>query len=51
MSHHKNLNHGDFLIDDRTKNGVDSFVGEHLHFGTARFPNWKTVENYLMSQV
>lgn len=25
LSHHKNLNNGDFLIDDRTKNGVSDF--------------------------
>ncbi len=34
LSHHKNLNHGDFLVDDRLKNGVDQFQGVHLHFGT-----------------
>lgn len=51
LSHHKNLNHGDFLIDDRTKNGADSFVGEHLHFATPRFPDWKAVEAYLMARV
>lgn len=25
LSHHNNLNRGDFLVDDRTKNGVDKF--------------------------
>ena len=25
LSHHKNLNSGDFLVDDRTRNGVDKF--------------------------
>ncbi|MDG1728241.1 MAG: hypothetical protein P8K68_14665 [Algibacter sp.] len=34
LSHHKNLNKGDYLIDDRTKNGADRFEGEHIHFGT-----------------
>ena len=43
LSHHKNLNDGEYLIDDRTKNGADKFVGEHLHFGTERFPDWETV--------
>lgn len=47
LSHHKNLNTGHFLIDDRTKNGVDRFVGEHLHFGTAEFPDWQAVVSYL----
>lgn len=25
LSHHKNLNHGDYLIDDRTANGAGEF--------------------------
>lgn len=28
LSHHKNLNRGDFLVDDRNKNGADQFQGE-----------------------
>ena len=47
LSHHKNLNAGDFLIDDRTKNGVNEFKGEHLHFGTQKFPDWNSVVAYL----
>ena len=49
LSHHKNLNDGDYLIDDRTKNGADRFVGEHIHFGTERFPDWPSVVSYLKS--
>jgi 5'-nucleotidase len=48
LTHHKNLNVGDYLIDDRTKNGVDKFQGEHIHFGTQRFPNWPSVVDYLL---
>ena len=48
LSHHKNLNAGDYLIDDRLKNGVDKFTGEHIHFGTEQFPDWLTVKDYLM---
>ena len=48
LSHHKNLNYGDYLIDDRTKNGVDRFRGEHIHFGTERFPDWRSVLTYLV---
>jgi len=48
LTHHKNLNKGDFLIDDRTKRGADKFEGEHIHFGTPKFPDWKTVMKYLM---
>ena len=28
LSHHKNLNRGDFLVDDRNKNGANQFQGE-----------------------
>lgn len=48
LTHHKNLNRGDFLIDDRIKNGVEAFEGEHIQFGTARFPDWPTVTRYLL---
>ncbi len=47
LSHHKNLNDGSYLVDDRTKNGADAFMGEHIHFGTERFPDWPTVLMYL----
>lgn len=48
LSHHKNLNHGSYLIDDRTKNGADKFPGEHIHFGTDQFPDWNAVLDYLI---
>lgn len=47
LSHHKNLLAGAYLVDDRTKNGVDRFTGEHIHFGTEQFPDWRTVLSYL----
>ena len=50
LSHHKNLNLGDYLIDDRLKNGADNFPGEHIHFGTDKFPNWETVCKYLLEE-
>ncbi|MEE2904632.1 MAG: hypothetical protein VYC39_20045 [Myxococcota bacterium] len=49
LSHHKNLNSGDYLIDDRTKNGAADFAGEHIHFGTEKFPDWPSVLQYLLS--
>jgi 5'-nucleotidase len=49
LTHHKNLNLGDYIIDDRVKWGVDLFKGEHIHFGTSRYPDWQTVLNYLMN--
>ena len=48
LSHHKNLNRGDYLIDDRTANGAGEFQGEHIHFGTEKFPDWKSVLEYLL---
>jgi 5'(3')-deoxyribonucleotidase len=50
LSHHKNLNAGHYLVDDRTKNGVDRFIGEHIHFGSDLFPNWEAVVAYLKSK-
>lgn len=47
LSHRKDLLMGDFLIDDRTKNGAGEFKGKHIHFGTEAFPNWTAVLNYL----
>jgi 5'(3')-deoxyribonucleotidase len=48
ISHHKDLNRGDFLIDDRTKNGAGEFEGELIQFGSERFPDWETVMEYLI---
>ncbi len=47
LTHNKNLNVGDFLVDDRTKNGADRFGGEHILFGSAEFPDWDAVLAYL----
>lgn len=48
LSHHKHLNVGDYLIDDRTANGAGKFTGEHIHFGQLSFPDWKSVLEYLL---
>ena len=48
LSHNKNLNIGDYLIDDRTANGAGKFTGEHIHFGTEKFPTWRSVSDYLL---
>ena len=48
LSHNKHLNAGDYLIDDRLKNGSEKFTGKLLHFGKGNeFKNWKTVMAYL----
>lgn len=48
LSHNKHLCVGDYLIDDRTANGADRFTGEHIHFGTTDFPDWRSVLDYLI---
>ncbi len=48
LTHHKNLNFGDFLIDDRRANGANLFKGQHIMFGSNEYPNWKAVCNYLL---
>ena len=48
ISHHKNLNRGEYLIDDREKNGAKDFKGELIRFGSERFPDWNTVVEYLL---
>ena len=47
LSHNKHLNAGDYLIDDRTKNGVDRFKGEHIYFGNGQIKDWNDVLDYL----
>ena len=51
LSHHKDLNKGDFLIDDRKKNGAAEFEGELIEFGSESFPDWNSVVNYLLTDV
>ncbi len=50
LTHRKDLNKGHFLVDDRIKNGVDKFKGEHIHFGQGFFTEWVTVYKYLMNK-
>ena len=49
LTHHKDLNRGDYLIDDRKKNGASEFQGKLIQFGSEDFPNWKTVLNFFKS--
>ena len=48
ITHRKNLCQGDYLIDDRGKNGTSKFSGEWIEFGSHRFPNWQSVLDYLI---
>lgn len=50
LTHHKHLNKGGILIDDRLKNGADSFKGELILFGSDNFPDWAVVEEYLIGK-
>ena len=47
LCHHKQLLIGDYLIDDRRFNGASEFQGEWIHFGSAQFPDWTHVLNYI----
>ena len=63
ISHHKHLNRGHFLIDDREANGAGMFAeanadlgAEHIWFGPkgvekncpGNFPDWQSVLEYLI---
>lgn len=50
LTHRKDLLIGDFLIDDRTKNGAGSFTGKLILFGSPEFPTWVEVRKYLISK-
>ncbi|MCR8699575.1 hypothetical protein CUREO4125_04155 [Campylobacter ureolyticus] len=50
LTHHKNLNLGDYLVDDRLKNGASEFKGEHIHFGKEPFLSWDEVAQYLLAK-
>lgn len=48
LTHHKELIEGDYLIDDRGKNGASEFKGEWIHLGSERFPDMDAVLKYLL---
>jgi 5'-nucleotidase len=50
LTHNKGLLKGDYLIDDRIQNSVENFEGEHIHFGTEKFPNWGSVVSYIFKK-
>ena len=41
-------NEGDIIIDDRDKNGTKDFEGEWIQFGSAQYPDWQSVLDYLL---
>jgi len=48
LSHYKNLNKGDYLIDDRPNNGAENFEGEWIKFGSKKYPDWEAVTKFLL---
>lgn len=50
ITHCKHLCKGDILIDDRGKNGTSEFEGEWIQFGSAQYPDWDSVLQYLLPQ-
>ncbi len=55
FTHNKNLLCGDYLIDDRLKNGAGEFKGQLLRFGVDHetskkneFPDWDAILEYLL---
>ena len=47
----KSLLKGDYLIDDMNTDKQSEFEGEWIEFGSSKFPNWKSVVDYLMTDV
>ena len=50
LTHCKHLCDGDYLVDDRAKNGASEFPGEWVQFGSERYPDWEEVTRYLISE-
>lgn len=50
FSHHKDLNRGDYLIDDSPKNGAKDFHGTHIQIHSDAFPTWDDVLKYIAKQ-
>ena len=49
LSHHKNLNQGDFLVDDRDKNGAGEFTGTLITF-VPNETSWPELVKELIAQ-
>ncbi len=51
LTHHKELNKGDYLIDDRTNKGAGDFEGELILFGFEKYPDWSAIIEYLINSI
>ena len=47
LTHRKDFVIGDYLIDDRSRNGASEFCGEWIQFGSDEFLDWESVVSYL----
>ena len=50
LTHHKDLNAGDFLVDDRDKNGAKEFLGEWIKFDPEQKEEWSRIKAYLLGK-
>lgn len=50
LSPHKHLNRGDYLIDDRDRNGAAKFEGMWLQFGPEPYETWADVTAFLLGR-
>jgi 5'(3')-deoxyribonucleotidase len=51
ISHHKNLNKGDYLISDGKANGVTKFEGNHIFFGKGEYSDWVKVYKFFLFEI
>jgi 5'-nucleotidase len=50
LTHHKEQLIGDYLIDDRKKNGASEFKGKHIHIFSEHYPTWQSVLDELINK-
>lgn len=50
LTKRKDLNIGDYLIDDTLNNGAGEFRGVLINFGTPEFPDWDSLIIYLKAR-
>lgn len=50
LSHRKDLNKWDFLVDDRLANWSEKFSWELIHFWQNWFENWEKIKKYLLEK-
>ena len=51
LCNNKGLMKGDILIDDCVEGrGQENFEGELIQFGSEKFPDWLTIERYILKE-